>query len=165
MMRELYFADAPGVANLIAARVHRTVLTLAFEKQSEPNAMCGLSLPTPFQQPLLAGAGGFFAPHVRAYMRHSGAPDTIGALVACNFHKHDITLERWWRHPCWGPIRYSGTCCPHGPARIAPPTSTGSPASPTRAGRGLLTARPGTSAAAPPRRSPSRALSAVATGR
>lgn len=41
--------------NLVAARVHRTVLTLAFEKQSESNAMWGLSLPVPFQQPLLAG--------------------------------------------------------------------------------------------------------------
>lgn len=49
MMPELYLADAPGAANLIAARVHRTVLTLAFEKQSESNAMWGLSLPIPFQ--------------------------------------------------------------------------------------------------------------------
>lgn len=76
MMPELYLADALGAvgkpmlrvhtagsvggstalvaANLVAARVHRTVLTLAFEKQSESNAMWGLSLPIPFQQPLLA---------------------------------------------------------------------------------------------------------------
>ncbi|NEE10813.1 thiolase domain-containing protein, partial [Streptomyces sp. SID7499] len=102
MMPELYLADALGAvgkpmlrvhtagsvggstalvaANLVAARVHRTVLTLAFEKQSESNAMWGLSLPVPFQQPLLAGAGGFFAPHVRAYMRRTGAPDAVGSL-------------------------------------------------------------------------------------
>jgi acetyl-CoA C-acetyltransferase len=69
MMPELYLADALGAvgkpmlrvhtagsvggstalvaANLVAARVHRTVLTLAFEKQSESNAMWGLSLPIP----------------------------------------------------------------------------------------------------------------------
>ena len=96
MMPELYLADALGAvgkpmlrvhtagsvggstalvaSNLVAGRVHGTVLTLAFEKQSESNAMWGLSLPIPFQQPLLAGAGGFFAPHVRAYMRRTGAP-------------------------------------------------------------------------------------------
>lgn len=63
-------------SNLVASRVHKTVLTLAFEKQSESNAMWGLSLPIPFTQPLLAGAGGFFAPHVRAYMRRTGHPTT-----------------------------------------------------------------------------------------
>src|SRR5919112_4407679 len=63
MMPELYLADALGAsgkpmlcvhtagsvggstaivaANLVAARVHGTVLTLAFEKQSESNAMWG----------------------------------------------------------------------------------------------------------------------------
>ncbi|MFE0097996.1 thiolase domain-containing protein, partial [Streptomyces sp. NPDC059015] len=102
---------------------HRTVLTLAFEKQSESNAMWGLSLPVPFQQPLLAGAGGFFAPHVRAYMRRSGAPDTVGSLVAykdrrnalknpyAHLHEHGITLEKVQSSPMlWDPIRYSETC-------------------------------------------------------
>ncbi|MEJ8667911.1 thiolase domain-containing protein [Streptomyces sp. MS1.AVA.1] len=145
MMPELYLADALGAvgkpmlrvhtagsvggstalvaANLVAARVHGTVLTLAFEKQSESNAMWGLSLPIPFQQPLLAGAGGFFAPHVRAYMRRSGAPDTVGSLVAykdrrnalknpyAHLHEHDITLEKVQASPMlWDPIRYSETC-------------------------------------------------------
>ncbi|MEU7298327.1 thiolase domain-containing protein [Streptomyces exfoliatus] len=145
MMPELYLADALGAvgkpmlrvhtagsvggstalvaANLVAARVHRTVLTLAFEKQSESNAMWGLSLPVPFQQPLLAGAGGFFAPHVRAYMRRTGAPDTIGSLVAykdrrnallnpyAHLHEHDLTLEKVQASPMlWDPIRYSETC-------------------------------------------------------
>lgn len=145
MMPELYLADALGAvgkpmlrvhtagsvggstalvaANLVAARVHRTVLTLAFEKQSESNAMWGLSLPIPFQQPLLAGAGGFFAPHVRAYMRRTGAPETVGSLVAykdrrnalknpyAHIHDPDITLEKVQAAPMlWDPIRYSETC-------------------------------------------------------
>jgi len=145
MMPELYLADALGAvgkpmlrvhtagsvggstalvaANLVAARVHGTVLTLAFEKQSESNAMWGLSLPIPFQQPLVAGAGGFFAPHVRAYMRRTGAPDAVGSLVAykdrrnalknpyAHLHEHDITLEKVQASPMlWDPIRYSETC-------------------------------------------------------
>ncbi|WP_433548888.1 thiolase domain-containing protein [Streptomyces sp. CA-294286] len=145
MMPELYLADALGAvgkpmlrvhtagsvggstalvaADLVAARVHTTVLALAFEKQSESNAMWGLSLPVPFQQPLLAGAGGFFAPHIRAYMRRTGAPDTVGALVAYKdrrnalrnpcAHLRDpgLTLEKVRAAPMlWDPIRYSETC-------------------------------------------------------
>lgn len=153
MMPELYLADALGAvgkpmlrvhtagsvggstalvaANLVSARVHRTVLTLAFEKQSESNAMWGLSLPIPFQQPLLAGAGGFFAPHVRAYMRRTGAPDTVGSLVAykdrrnalknpyAHIHDPDITLEKVRSAPMlWDPIRYWRPARPPtGPAR------------------------------------------------
>ncbi len=101
MMPELYLADALGAvgkpmlrvhtagsvggstalvaANLVAARVHGTVLTLAFEKQSESNAMWGLSLPIPFQQPLLAGAGGFFAPPMCAPTCDAAAPPTASA--------------------------------------------------------------------------------------
>ena len=104
MMPELYLADALGAvgkpmlrvhtagsvggstalvaANLVAARVHGTVLTLAFEKQSESNAMWGLSLPVPFQQPLLAGRGRLLRP-ARARLhapdrrpRHTSAPSS-----------------------------------------------------------------------------------------
>jgi acetyl-CoA C-acetyltransferase len=145
MMPELYLAEALGAvskpmlrvhtagsvggstalvaANLVAARVPGTVLTVAFEKQSESNAMWGLSLPVPFQAPLTAGAGGFFAPHVRAYMRRTGAPDHIGSLVAfkdrrnalknpyAHLHEHDLTLEKVRSAPMlWDPIRYSETC-------------------------------------------------------
>ncbi|RAG83982.1 thiolase domain-containing protein [Streptacidiphilus pinicola] len=145
MMPELYLAEALGAvgkpmlrvhtagsvggstalvaSNLVAAGVHGTVLTVAFEKQSESNAMWGLSLPIPFQQPLTAGAGGFFAPHVRAYMRRTGAPDTVGSLVAfkdrrnalknpyAHLHEHDLTLEKVQSSPMlWDPIRYSETC-------------------------------------------------------
>ncbi|MFC5722974.1 thiolase domain-containing protein [Streptomyces gamaensis] len=145
MMPELALADALGAvgkpllrvhtagsvggstalvaADLVAARLHRTVLALAFEKQSESNAMWGLSLPVPFQPPLLAGAGGFFAPHVRAYIHRSKAPDDIGALVACkdrrnalknpwaHLHEHGLTLEKVLASPMlWDPIRYAETC-------------------------------------------------------
>ncbi|MCA6095419.1 thiolase domain-containing protein [Streptomyces sp. SCA3-4] len=145
MMPELYLADALGAAgkpvlrvhtagsvggstalvaaNLVAARIHTTVLTLAFEKQSESNAMWALSLPVPFQQPLLAGAGGFFAPHVRAYIRRTGAPEGIGSLVAhkdrrnalknpyAHLHEHGLTLEKVRSSPMlWDPVRYSETC-------------------------------------------------------
>src|SRR5512139_3263294 len=104
MMPELYLADALGAvgkpmlrvhtagsvggstalvaASLVQGGVHDRVLTVAFEKQSESEAMWALALPIPFQPPLVAGAGGYFAPHIRAYMRRSQAPDHIGVLVA-----------------------------------------------------------------------------------
>jgi acetyl-CoA C-acetyltransferase len=145
MMPELYLAEALGAvgkpmlrvhtagsvggstalvaSNLVAAGVHGTVLTVAFEKQSESNAMWGLSLPIPFQAPLTAGAGGFFAPHVRAYMRRAGAPDHIGSVVAfkdrqnalknplAHVQDHELTLEKVRTSPMlWDPIRYSETC-------------------------------------------------------
>src|SRR5579871_794846 len=104
MMPELYLADALGAAgkpmlrvhtagsvggstaivaaSLVRAGVHQRVLTVAFEKQSESDAMWALSPKYPFQPPLLAGAGGYFAPLVRAYIRRSGAPADVGMLVA-----------------------------------------------------------------------------------
>ena len=127
MMPELYLADALGAvgkpmlrvhtagsvggstalvaASLVQAGIHERVLTVAFEKQSESEAMWALTLPIPFQPPLVAGAGGYFAPHIRAYMRRSGAPDHIGVLVAlkdrlnalknpkAHLHEHDISFE------------------------------------------------------------------------
>ena len=104
MMPELYLAPALGAvgkpmfrvhtagsvggstalvaAHLVTAGIHKRVLTVAFEKQSDSDAMWALSVPQPFAAPLLAGAGGYFAPHIRAYMRRSGAPDHIGMMVA-----------------------------------------------------------------------------------
>ena len=103
-MPELYLADALGAvgkpmmrvhtagsvggstsivaAKLVAAGIHERVLTVAYEKQSESNATWGLSVPMPFAAPLVAGAGGYFAPLIRAYMYRSGAPRHIGHLVA-----------------------------------------------------------------------------------
>ncbi|MGO9457729.1 MAG: thiolase domain-containing protein, partial [Acidimicrobiales bacterium] len=84
MMPELYLAPALGAvgkpifrvhtagsvggstalvaAHLVTAGIHRRVLTVAFEKQSDSDAMWALSVPQPFSAPLLAGAGGYFAP-------------------------------------------------------------------------------------------------------
>ena len=62
--------------------VHSKVLTVAFEKQSDSNAMWALSVPIPFNMPVHAGAGGYFAPHVRSYIRRFNAPTHIGAIVA-----------------------------------------------------------------------------------
>ena len=97
MMPELYLADALGAAgkpimrvhtagsvggstavvasHLIQSGVRERVLTVAFEKQSESDAMWALSRPLPFAPPTLAGAGGYFAPLIRSYIRRSGAPD------------------------------------------------------------------------------------------
>ena len=91
MMPELFLADALGAtgkplfrvhtagsvggstaivaSQLVQAGIHERVLTVAFEKQSESEAMWALSLPIPFTPPLHAGAGGYFAPHIRSYMR------------------------------------------------------------------------------------------------
>ena len=44
--------------------------------------MWALSVPIPFNIPVHAGAGGYFAPHVRSYIRRSGAPTHVGAIVA-----------------------------------------------------------------------------------
>src|SRR5919109_4435803 len=104
MMPEAYLADALGAhgkpmmrvhtagsvggstaivaAGLIQAGIHQRVLTVAFEKQSDADAMWALSRPLPFAPPTLAGAGGYFSPLIRAYIRRSGAPTNIGILVA-----------------------------------------------------------------------------------
>ncbi|TAM84510.1 MAG: thiolase domain-containing protein [Jatrophihabitans sp.] len=145
MMPELFLADALGAvgkpllrvhtagsvggatgvvaASLVQAGVHRRVLAVAWEKQSESNAMWGLSIPVPFTMPVGAGAGGYFAPHVRSYIRRAGAPAHIGAMVAvkdrrngarnpyAHLHQPDITVEQVQNSQMlWDPIRYDETC-------------------------------------------------------
>jgi acetyl-CoA C-acetyltransferase len=145
MMPELYLADALGAvgkpllrvhtagsvggatglvaASLVQAGVHRRVLAVAFEKQSESNAMWALSITPPFSMPVLAGAGGYFSPHIRSYIRRSGAPGHIGAMVAvkdrrngslnpyAHLQQADITLEKVLASPMlWDPVRYDETC-------------------------------------------------------
>lgn len=145
MMPELFMADALGAtgkpllrvhtagsvggstgvvaASLVQSGVHKRVLAVAWEKQSESNAMWALSIPVPFNMPVGAGAGGYFAPHVRAYIRRSGAPNHIGAMVAAkdrrngsrNPYAHlkqpDITVESVQASQMlWDPIRYDETC-------------------------------------------------------
>lgn len=104
VMPEIYLADALGAAgkpmirvhtagsvggstavvaaHLVQAGIHERVLTVAFEKQSESNTMWALAPKIPFQPTLVAGAGGYFAPHIREYIRRSGAPDHVGIKVA-----------------------------------------------------------------------------------
>ncbi|MDJ0393352.1 thiolase domain-containing protein [Rhodococcus sp. G-MC3] len=145
MMPELFMADALGATGKPLLRVHtagsvggstavvassfvqsgvyKRVLAVAWEKQSESNAMWALSIPVPFNMPVGAGAGGYFAPHVRSYIRRSHAPDHIGAMVAVkdrlngskNPYAHlkqpDITLESVQASQMlWDPIRYDETC-------------------------------------------------------
>jgi len=110
-------------SHLVSSGVHKRVLTVAYEKQSESNAMWALSQRFPFQPPVAAGAGGYFAPIIRAYMRRSNAPDHIGIQVAVkdrlnaldNPYAHlkipDITAEKVRASPMlWDPIRYLETC-------------------------------------------------------
>ncbi|MGH3724572.1 MAG: thiolase domain-containing protein [Mycobacterium sp.] len=145
MMPELFMADAIGATGKPMIRVHtagsvggstgvvaaslvqsgkyRRVLALAWEKQSESNAMWALSIPVPFSVPVGAGAGGYFAPHVRAYIQRSKAPLDTGAIVAvkdrlnavknplAHLHQPDITVEKVMASPMlWDPIRFDETC-------------------------------------------------------
>jgi len=145
MMPEIYLADALGAAGKPIMRVHtagsvggstavvashlihsgvrQRVLTVAFEKQSESEAMWALSLPIPFTPPLHAGAGGYFAPHIRSYIRRSGSPDHVGMLVAlkdrqnglknpyAHLHEPDISFDSIKESMMlWDPIRYAETC-------------------------------------------------------
>src|SRR6059036_1457697 len=87
MMPELYLADALGAAgkpmlrvhtagsvggstalvaaSLVQGGIHQRVLTVAFEKQSESDTMWALTVMMRFSIPVVAGAGGYFAPHIR----------------------------------------------------------------------------------------------------
>ena len=145
MMPELFLADALGgahkpmlrvhtagsvggstgivAASLVQAGIHQRVLTVAFEKQSESNAMWALTIAMPFNVAVVAGAGGYFAPLVRGYIRRSGAPDDTGIRVALkdrlnalkNPYAHlkipAISFEQIENSPMlWDPIRYLETC-------------------------------------------------------
>jgi hypothetical protein len=85
--------------------------------------MWALSIAPPFSIQVVAGAGGYFSPHIRAYIRRSGAPPEIGAMVAvkdrrngalnpyAHLQQPDITLESVQASPMlWDPVRYDETC-------------------------------------------------------
>jgi acetyl-CoA C-acetyltransferase len=145
MMPELYLADALGAAgkpllrvhtagsvggstalvaaSLIQAGLHERVLTVAFEKQSESNAMWALTVKTPLQSAVVAGAGGYFAPLIRSYMQRSGAPEDTGIRVAlkdrsnanrnpyAHLREPDLSFETVANSPMlWDPIRFHETC-------------------------------------------------------
>jgi acetyl-CoA C-acetyltransferase len=145
MLPENYLADALGASgkpllrvhtagsvggstanvaiSLIAAGIHDRVLTVAWEKQSESNAMWGLTISPPFGVAVVAGAGGYFAPLVRSYMQRSGAPEDTGIRTALkdrlnalkNPYAHlrieDIDFDKIASSPMlWDPIRYLESC-------------------------------------------------------
>jgi len=141
MMPELYLADALGAAgkpimrvhtagsvggstcvvatHLVQSRVHRRVLVIGFEKQSEGDTTWGLS----GGRSGGTGAGGYFAPHIRSYIKRSGAPEYIGWMVAVkdrqnalkNPYAHlripDISLEMVRdSEMMWDPVRRLESC-------------------------------------------------------
>jgi acetyl-CoA C-acetyltransferase len=146
MQPELYLADALGAVGKPMIRVHTAgsvggstaivaahlvqsgqfsrVLTVAFEKQSESEATWAITPKIPFQPPLVAGAGGYFAPIIRAYIQRSKAPADIGLRVAvkdrqnamrnplAHLHLPDIDIETVANSPLlWDPLHYL-ECCP-----------------------------------------------------
>ena len=146
IMPEVYLTDALGCNGKPMIRVHtagsvggstalvaashvqsgtfKRVLTVSFEKQSESNAMWALSNPQPFSTHLNAGAGGYFAPIIREYLRRSNAPYDAGIKVAvkdrlhgarnplAHLQKPDITMQEVEESfMLWDPLRYL-ECCP-----------------------------------------------------
>ena len=141
MMPELYLADALGAAGKPIMRVHtagsvggstaivathlvqsgvrRRVLTIAFEKQSEGDTTWALG----GGRSGGVGAGGYFAPHIRAYIARSKAPEYVGWMVAVKDRKNalknpyahlqlpDISLEMVRDSPMvWEPVRRLESC-------------------------------------------------------
>ena len=141
MKPELYLSDALGAvgkpmfrvhtagsvggttgivaASHVQAGKHTTVLAVAFEKQSEGNAQFALGS----GKGASLGAGGAFAPFIRAYIHRSGAPEHIGWKVAVkdrlnalkNPYAHlkieDISIEKVKASPMmWDPIRFLESC-------------------------------------------------------
>ncbi len=141
MMPELYLADALGAAGKPILRVHtagsvggstavvaahlvesgvrRRVLTVAFEKQSEGDTTWALG----GGRSGGVGAGGYFAPHIRAYIARSKAPEYVGWMVAVKDRKNalknpyahlklpDISLEMVRDSPMvWEPVRRLESC-------------------------------------------------------
>ncbi|MEE2834728.1 MAG: thiolase domain-containing protein [Myxococcota bacterium] len=109
-------------AHLIQSGVHERVLCCAFEVQSCSNAMWALSPTYPFQPPTVAGAGGYFAPLIRAYIRRAKAPHDVGWKVVIKDRRNALknplahlhsepTLEQCAQAPVlWDPINYLETC-------------------------------------------------------
>jgi acetyl-CoA C-acetyltransferase len=141
MQPELFLADALGAAgkpmirvhtagsvggstlivgtHLVESGIHPRVLAVAWEKQSEGNAQWGLA----GGRSGGIGAGGAFAPYIRAYMERSNAPDYIGWQVAvkdrlnalknpyAHLHLPDISLEKVKESPMlWDPIHFLESC-------------------------------------------------------
>jgi acetyl-CoA C-acetyltransferase len=138
---ELFLADALGAAgkpmlrvhtagsvggstfivgsHLIESGIHERVLAISWEKQSEGNAQWGLA----GGRSRGIGAGGAFAPWIRAYIEETGAPEYIGWQVAVkdrlnalkNPYAHlkiaDISIEKVKESVMlWDPLRFLESC-------------------------------------------------------
>ena len=101
----------------------KRILTVTYEKQSESNAMWALSNAQPFSPHLNAGAGGFFAPIIREYMRRTKASPEAGIKVAVKDRLHgarnplahlqlpNITMKEVEESPMlWEPLRFLESC-------------------------------------------------------
>ncbi|MAY34801.1 MAG: acetyl-CoA acetyltransferase [Spongiibacteraceae bacterium] len=145
VMPELYLTDALGCNGKPMLRVHtagsvggstaivaasyvqsgmfKRILTVTYEKQSESNAMWALSNAQPFSPHLNAGAGGFFAPIIREYMRRTQASPEAGIKVAVKDRLHgarnplahlqlpNITMKEVEESPMlWEPLRFLESC-------------------------------------------------------
>ena len=99
--------------------MRKRVLTVAFEKQSEGDTTWALG----GGRSGGVGAGGYFAPHIRAYIERSKAPEYVGWMVAVkdrrnalkNPYAHlklpDIDLEMVRDSPMvWEPVRRLESC-------------------------------------------------------
>jgi acetyl-CoA C-acetyltransferase len=141
VMPELFLADALGASgkpmlrvhtagsvggstfvvgsHLVESGIHSRVLAVAWEKQSEGNAQWGLA----GGRSGGIGAGGAFAPWIRAYIERSGAPEYIGWMVAVkdrlnalkNPYAHlkiaDISIEKVKESMMlWDPLRFLESC-------------------------------------------------------
>src|SRR6267142_1937947 len=108
-MPELYLADALGAVGKPMMRVHTA------------GSVGGST--SIVAAKLVAGAGGYFAPLIRAYMYRSGAPRHIGHLVAvkdrlaalrnpkAHLHLPDIDLKTVEESfLLWDPLRYLDVC-------------------------------------------------------
>jgi len=123
MMPELFLADALGAAGKPLIRVHTAgsvggstgiVASSLVESGAFERVLCVA---------VVAGAGGYFAPLIRAYIRRSGAPEDTGIRVAVkdrqnalkNPYAHvkipGVSFEQVMASPMlWDPVRYLETC-------------------------------------------------------
>jgi acetyl-CoA C-acetyltransferase len=112
-------STAISAATLIESGMYNTVLTVAYEKQSDGNFMWALSGGRSGGQ----GAGGSFAPWIRNYMKRSGAPEHIGWQVTvkdrlnalknpyAHLHMEDISIESVTESPMlWDPLHFLESC-------------------------------------------------------
>jgi acetyl-CoA C-acetyltransferase len=106
-------------AHHVITGIHQRVLAVAWEKQSEGNAQWGLA----GGRSRGIGAGGAFAPWMRAYIEDTKAPDYIGPMVAvkdrriaaknpfAHLKMPDLTIEQVMESPMlWDPIRFQESC-------------------------------------------------------